>query len=329
MSLYIDRKYINFISSHFEKFKWKGDNIASCRCKFCGDSSKNKNKTRGYFFARDNSYFYKCHNCGVSHNINGLLQIISPTLFKEYVLDNFKDEHSERTVKGKTAEVSSIKTNQVAELPLQPLSVLSPSHKAIKFVEGRGIPKNHWCNLAYAEDFKEVAENFSPAYKDRFFKEDRLIIQIKSPMGLCGLQGRSFSKMSKMKYITLKHENRVCYYNYDKVDLSKKFYVVEGPIDAMFLPNAIATLGLSKFKSVENDENAVYVLDNQPYNREVVNTMNELISSNKKVCIFPKSLKEKDINDMVLAKMNPVDIIDNNTYSGLQARLIFNQWKKI
>jgi hypothetical protein len=57
--------------------------------------------------------------------------------------------------------------------------------------------------------------------------------------------------------------------------------------------------------------------------------MNELISSNKKVCIFPKSLKEKDINDMVLAKMNPVDIIDNNTYSGLQARLIFNQWKKI
>jgi hypothetical protein len=204
-----------------------------------------------------------------------------------------------------------------------------PSHKAIKFVEGRGIPKNHWCNLAYAEDFKEVAENFSPAYKDRFFKEDRLIIQIKSPMGLCGLQGRSFSKMSKMKYITLKHENRVCYYNYDKVDLSKKFYVVEGPIDAMFLPNAIATLGLSKFKSVENDENAVYVLDNQPYNREVVNTMNELISSNKKVCIFPKSLKEKDINDMVLAKMNPVDIIDNNTYSGLQARLIFNQWKKI
>ena len=50
MSIYIDKKYVNMLSSSLEKFKWKKNNLATCRCFKCGDSKKNKSKTRGYFF---------------------------------------------------------------------------------------------------------------------------------------------------------------------------------------------------------------------------------------------------------------------------------------
>ena len=42
-----------------------------------------------------------------------------------------------------------------------------------------------------------------------------------------------------------------------------------------------------------------------------------------------KELKEKDINDMVLAGKNVLDIIQKNCYNGLTSRLKFNEWKRI
>ena len=93
MSLYLDKKYINLVSSSLEKFKWKKGNLANCRCPICGDSELNKNKARGYFFSSDNTYFYKCHNCGASYNIYKFLEIMSPSLFQQYCLEQFKDKN--------------------------------------------------------------------------------------------------------------------------------------------------------------------------------------------------------------------------------------------
>lgn len=49
MSLFIDKKFINIVSPQLDKFVWKKDNLANCRCPICGDSTTNKNKARGYF----------------------------------------------------------------------------------------------------------------------------------------------------------------------------------------------------------------------------------------------------------------------------------------
>ena len=59
MSSYLDKKFINMVSPQLEKFSWKKDNLAACRCPICGDSKKNKNKTRGYFYVKGNDFFYK------------------------------------------------------------------------------------------------------------------------------------------------------------------------------------------------------------------------------------------------------------------------------
>jgi hypothetical protein len=45
--------------------------------------------------------------------------------------------------------------------------------------------------------------------------------------------------------------------------------------------------------------------------------------------IWPSFIKEKDINDMILSGLNVQNMIESNTYSGLEAKLKFTTWKKI
>ena len=84
------------ISSTLINFKWKKEDLANCRCPICGDSQKNKVKCRGYFYCKDNSYFYKCHNCGAGMNIYNFLKEVSPSLCKEYSLEQFQDKREDK-----------------------------------------------------------------------------------------------------------------------------------------------------------------------------------------------------------------------------------------
>jgi hypothetical protein len=100
----------------------------------------------------------------------------------------------------------------------------------------------------------------------------------------------------------------------------------------MFIPNSIATLGSSNFMNVQDkmsDKNAIYVLDNEPYKSETLGIMDKLIDAGKNICIFPENIVQKDINDMVMSGLDAMKIVDENTYSGLKARLVFNKWKKM
>jgi alkyl sulfatase BDS1-like metallo-beta-lactamase superfamily hydrolase len=73
----------------------------------------------------------------------------------------------------------------------------------------------------------------------------------------------------------------------------------------------------------------IYVFDNEPRNREIVNRISKTIDRGEKVIIWPTSIQQKDINDMVLAGLNVMDVLKSNTYSGLEAKIKFNNWKKI
>jgi hypothetical protein len=210
---------------------------------------------------------------------------------------------------------------------------LPEEHKAVQYVIDRKIPKEKWDDIGYTDDMGKLAEEFDESYKDRFSKEDRLVVVIRNSSGICGFQCRTFSKKTKrgMKYFTLKKEKELCYYGLDKVDLTKKFYILEGPINSMFIQNAIATLGSSNFTQVHekiDDTNAVYVLDNEPYKKETVQLLEKLINMKKTVCIFPENITEKDINDMVSAGLDAKKLIDQNTYSDLKAKLVLTKWKK-
>ena len=92
--LWIDHKYVGLASNRLPKFKRKSDKLYSFRCVFCGDSQKDKNKTRGYLYVHKDRISYKCHNCNLSTSLYKLLNHLDSSLGNAYKLEQFSNNHS-------------------------------------------------------------------------------------------------------------------------------------------------------------------------------------------------------------------------------------------
>jgi len=102
----------------------------------------------------------------------------------------------------------------------------------------------------------------------------------------------------------------------------------------LFLPNAIAVAGsdFSKLKSYVPTEQAVVVFDNESRNNELVKKMSQIIDDGFTICFWPKHIKQKDINDMILNGFSSKyieEVINNNKFSGLSARMALSDWSKV
>ena len=91
MSLPIDSKYVRLLSSRLRNFKQKKDYLWNFSCPICGDSQKNKSKSRGYVYRKKNDYFFMCHNCGASMSFYNFLDKVDADLLKQYALERYKD----------------------------------------------------------------------------------------------------------------------------------------------------------------------------------------------------------------------------------------------
>jgi hypothetical protein len=106
-------------------------------------------------------------------------------------------------------------------------------------------------------------------------------------------------------------------------------YITEGPFDSTFISNSIALCGSDGDVDKWGISNPVWIYDNEPRNREILSRISRVIEMGQKVVIWPSTIKEKDINDMVLSGLDVQSVIESNTYSGLEAKLKFTTWKKI
>jgi hypothetical protein len=101
--------------------------------------------------------------------------------------------------------------------------------------------------------------------------------------------------------------------------------------DSLFLPNAIAVAG-SAFGKVEMSslpkDKLIMIVDNEPRNKDICRVLDKIIENRYNVVIWPQTIQEKDINDMVLSDLEPLKIISKNVYSGLEAKLKFTEWKR-
>lgn len=334
MSLFIDVKYVSLVSPKLERLTKKSEYLWNTRCQICGDSSKNKLKARGYIYRRKSDLFYTCHNCGASMSFGNFLKIIDNSLYRQYQLERFKNESGGNVSKPDFSSFAKQPIfNKKTKIDLPTIEKLSDTHSAKMFVAKRKIPKNRWKDLYYANDFQHFVKSILPEYdKDLMPEEPRLIIPFYDEKKvLLGFQGRALSN-SKVRYITVKlADDNQKVYGLDRLDKTKPVYVVEGPIDSMFLDNAIAAMDAS-LQSVILSVGAndyVFVFDNEPRNREVCKHMKKVIDLGYKICIWPKNVQQKDINDMVLAGHSVQNIIDSNTFTNHRAMLEFATWKKI
>jgi hypothetical protein len=159
-----------------------------------------------------------------------------------------------------------------------------------------------------------------------------LVIPFYNSIGqLSGVTCRALRGES-LRYVLIKiKEDDVLVFGMNEVDKTKPIYVVEGPLDSLFLPNAIAVGGTS-FGKMETiglpKDKLIMIVDNQPRNKDVARVLDKIIGSNYNVVIWPQTIQEKDINDMVLSDLEPLKIITKNIYSGLEAKLKFTEWKR-
>ena len=320
----VDSKYIGLVSSRLQKFKRVKSDLYTFRCPICGDSQKNKNKTRGYLYPVKNNTNFKCHNCGASLSFNNFLKQLDPTLHKQYTLEKFKEGH---TGKGFVVESPKLEFKKPVFKKSLNLPKASSNLVAKEYLEKRKLnPEKFY----FADKFKEWTNTQKQTFDTIGRDECRIIIPMYDrDNNLIGFQGRSLVPNS-VKYITVMlDEEAPKIYGLNTIDEKLPVYVVEGPFDSTFVNNSVALCGSDGDVRCLEGSSVVFVYDNEPRNREIVNRISKCISRGERVVIWPSGIVDKDINDMVLSGLNVMDVLKSNTYSGLEAKIKFNNWKKI
>lgn len=339
--LWLDIKYANMLSFTLPKYKVTKNQpfTAIFRCPVCGDSQKDKSKTRGYLLQKEDSLFFYCHNCMASMRFSRFIQTLDPELHSQYMTERFLEKQQERKPAPRSLETMVFdKPKFVTQGPLSKLKKISQldwDHPAKQYVVKRKIPNPYHAKLFYVSKFKAFVNSLIPnKYPVIDNDEPRLIIPFIDKNGnVFGFQGRSFAK-DGIRYISIILDpSHPKVFNYDTLDLEKTVYVVEGPIDAMFISNCIAMAGADvNLESLNiKPENAVMVFDNEPRNKQIMKKVEKSIEMGYNVVIWGSDVEQKDINDMVLAGMEPYEIkklINERTYSGLEALLKLNEWKR-
>lgn len=331
---WLETKYVHLLSPTLLKFKKVGKSY-NCRCPLCNDSKKSKNKARGWIYTEKDPFFFKCYNCGAFMSFPDFLKQQNQMLYYDYVKEKmFELNLPKEEIKVKTPKPVFTKD---PFKNLVKISDLSDRHEAKTLLTDRKIPPKFFFDLYYAPDFKDFVNSCVPGkYPEITEDEPRIIIPFRDKEGIIGFQGRSILE-SEAKYITIVlDEDKPRFYGLDRIDPSKKVYVFEGPIDAMFIENGIASgggkierdLALTSLKK----SSIVLVYDNEARSKHTIQKLDKAIKSGYQVCIWPVRVTEKDVNDMILAGCSSreiTDIIDTGTCRGLTAELALGAWKKI
>lgn len=335
--IWLEEKYINLLAHKLLLFKRQKQNLYVFRCPICGDSKKNRSKTRGGFYlpSGSDSYNMGCFNCGASMKFGNFLRLIDPVLYNEYSVEYYKARNDEnRIITSESNVVHEIQSTKkrLNLLNLECINDLPESHPAVKYLLKRRIDQSNWSRLYFILRFKKWEAEFRKEKLEKWVVEHpRLIIPFFDRLGnITRLSARSFGN-DEPKYIYMKvMDNASRVYGIDTVDAKSKVYVFEGPIDSLFIPNSIA-VGSASLIVPELSEYQDYVLvpDNQPRNPEVCKQIRKMVESGSKVCLWPHSMIHKDINEMIMNgyTVNSIKhIIDTNTFSGIQARIMFGAW---
>ena len=332
MNEFVDAHYVTLLSGRLDKFTRKKADLYNFRCPYCGDSQKHKNKARGYFFRLKQDMVYKCHNCGVGRTLPNFLKDQAPDLYDEYIMERYK---SGTTGKGSYVPKPKFKKPVFEKRgDLKSIADLNKEHPAVKYINARQIPQEYHKELFFTEGFYNWVKQQKPSSTEVYGDQCRIIIPfIKRTEGKdrwFGFQGRSLDPRDRLRYVTVMlDENEPKIYGLNRLNEKNTVYIVEGPFDSLFLDNSVAMAGSDIDCRSFDWSDYIWVFDNEPRNREIVNRISKAIDRGDKVVIWPSNIQQKDINDMSLAGQDVKSLVESNVYQGIEAKLKLNSWKKV
>jgi len=329
---YIDHKFVSLLSPRLDKFTRKNSNLWNFRCPICGDSQKNKSKARGFIYQVKQDLFYKCHNCSFGTTFANLLKRIDANLYKEYLLEKYKEGETASGFRPTTCVPTPKNILPKKTISLKSFAELNDDHPAKILFKKRKIPKEHWRELYFAPQFFKFSQRMTQTVSKIINDHPRMIIPFYDENDeLFAFQGRAFGSEQPKYLTTILNKKIKKIFGLNRANFNKPLYVVEGPIDSLFIQNGIAVaqgdLRIPKYKS-----NSILIPDNEPRNKEICKNIEKYLKQDYKVVLWPKEIESKDINQMVLSGMSTDEIqqiINTNTYSGLEGLAVFSSWKKI
>lgn len=334
MADFVDTQYVNLLAGRFPRFQIKHRNPlkANFRCPICGDSQKSEKKARGWIIEnpKTTSLFYNCFNCGAAHSFQNFLKLQDQSLYNDYIAEKFLNKRTRTETEDiKNPEKPIFEQNPLKSI--KKISQLKHDHPVKTYINSRQIPTDQHYRIYYAPKFKTWVNSLIP---DKFppFKldEPRLILPFLDERGKCfGVSARGFNP-NGLRYITIMFKEVPKIFGLDQVDFTKPYFIVEGALDSLFLSNAIAMAGADgNVTGLKQLENAIFIFDCEPRNVEITKRMEKLIQRGYNVCIWPANMPGKDINEMHLAGVKNIDkLIQENTFSGLEASLKLASWRR-
>lgn len=326
MDFFDQSSIISDISFYLDQFK-KTNNNYNFRCPYCGDSKKSKLKSRGgLFVGSSNNYVYHCFNCGITKSFNNFLEDHFPNHKTEYLIEKYKNSNK-RYSKTFSKDIKK----KFYHINLPKVSDLDDTHLAKKYLRNRKL--KCFDRFYYAECFRDFVNSICE-YEKIVGNYDcpRIVIPFLDRYNiLFGFQGRRIDGINSSKYITIiLDESKTRVYGMDLIDFTKDIYIVEGPLDSLFLNNSLAMCGSDfNINEVNFIKNPIFVYDNEPYNLQICKRMKKVIEEGYRIVIFPSHIKQKDINDMVLDGINVNNLLKENVFQGLMAKHIFSNWRKV
>ena len=344
-TLWLDQKFASLVGSQLEQFKVIKNRPynAKFRCNVCGDSQANKFKTRGHFYEHSGRINVKCFNCGYSTSLSKFIKTYSPLLYTEYRLEYLKESGQAEQPEKFVSAIEKYASRRIDHFDpfkeIRRISQLKPEHPGKKYIVDRCIPAKTHFRIYYSDTYYAWVNTILPGkFNDKAIAldEPRIVFPFVDAKGyVFGFTGRSISKTSTLRYSTIiLDETKDKIFGLDSIDRNKPVYVVEGPIDSLFINNGVAMAGSDvNLSNVADRDKIIVIYDNEPRNKEIVKKIGRAIDQNYKVCIWPDFIEYKDINDMVVKQglSGPAvqSIIDNNTFEGLAAKMRLQQWSKV
>ena len=262
-------------------------------CPFC--------KSTSFKYQHNERWMFLCHSC--QRNISWL--------------------SVENKVPKKQKQTADINYSSILNA-VKSVSSLEDGHLCKSYVNKRKIP-NKWFDKLYYTDTPNVFAK--PAGKELKDGPKLVIPLFNKNKKMFGVQLRSLDNQ-KPKYITLRYnDSDEKIFGMDTINHSEDATIVEGPIDSLFVKNSIAMAGISTID--DKYKTFTVCLDNEPRNKQVIQKLINYVDQGFKVVVWPDVIKQKDINDMVLAGVDVNAVIKSNTYSGLEAKIKINNWKRV
>ena len=294
-------------------------------------------------FQKGTNLFYNCHNCGVGTSLGNLIKQVDSALYKEFILERYKSgESGHSNFKAPTFNIPVPRFDKVVKEKnfeyAEWVSKLPSEHFCSLYCTNRRFLSIMTDSLLFTPNYKKFCDALVPNHGKEITADARLVIPFYDKYNaLIGVSGRALENSDyKLRYVTLRTNDSQdkLIYGMDKVNTNELVKIVEGPIDSMFLSNCVASGDSSLIQTAKLFEakNKVLVYDNEPRNKEIVKLMQDAIKLGYDIVIWPDTIEQKDINEMVMSGISPDEIeriISSNTFTGLRAQMKFVSWKKI